>query len=131
MLGADDDTSLFEEYFAYLAGLFRGDLGISVTYFPTPVSQVVGQSLPWTLVLVGLATTITFIIGMVLGTVAGWKRGTRLDSPIPATTILHAVHVPRFLPATVPSTKPLIKVIAVISEDHPSELQSRGHSLWL
>lgn len=91
MLGADDDTSLFEEYFAYLAGLFRGDLGISVTYFPTPVSQVVGQSLPWTLVLVGLATTITFIIGMVLGTVAGWKRGTWLDSLIPATTILQAV----------------------------------------
>jgi len=91
MLGADDDKSLIDEYSAYLAGLFRGDLGISVTYFPTPVTQVVGQSLPWTLVLVGLATTITFLIGMVLGTFAGWKRGTWMDSLIPATTILQAV----------------------------------------
>src|SRR5690606_4037315 len=68
-----------------------GDLGVSVTYFPTPVSQVVGQSLPWTLVLVGLATTFTFILGMALGTLAGWKRGTWLDSLISATTILQSV----------------------------------------
>ena len=60
---------------------------------PGAVSQVVGQSLPWTLVLVGLATTFTFILGMVLGTLAGWKRGTWLDSLIPATTILQAVPV--------------------------------------
>ena len=91
MLGADNDRSLIKEYFAYLGGLFTGDLGVSVTYFPTPVSAVVGQSLPWTLILVGLATTFTFLLGMVLGTVAGWRRGTWLDSLIPATTILQAV----------------------------------------
>ena len=91
MLGADNDRSLIQEYFAYLGGLFTGDLGVSVTYFPTPVSAVVGQSLPWTLILVGLATTFTFLLGMVLGTVAGWRRGTWLDSLIPATTILQAV----------------------------------------
>ena len=91
MLGADDDTPMIQQYFAYLGGLFTGDLGISVTYFPTPVTQIIAQSLPWTLVLVGLATTITFVIGMVLGTFAGWKRGTWLDSLIPATTILQAV----------------------------------------
>ncbi|MDN6328652.1 MAG: ABC transporter permease [Brachybacterium sp.] len=91
MLGADTDRSLFQEYFAYLGGLLGGDLGVSVTYFPTPVSQVVGQSLPWTLVLVGMATTFTFILGMALGTLAGWKRGTWLDSLIPATTVLQAV----------------------------------------
>ena len=91
MLGADNDRSLIQEYFAYLGGLFTGDLGVSVTYFHTPVSAVVGQSLPWTLILVGLATTFTFLLGMVLGTVAGWRRGTWLDSLIPATTILQAV----------------------------------------
>ena len=91
MLGADNDRSLIQEYFAYLGGLFTGDLGVSVTYFPTPVIEVVGQSLPWTLILVGLATTFTFLLGMVLGTVAGWRRGTWLDSLIPATTILQAV----------------------------------------
>ena len=51
MLGADDDTPMIQQYFAYLGGLFTGDLGISVTYFPTPVTQIIAQSLPWTLVL--------------------------------------------------------------------------------
>ena len=91
MLGADQQGPLIVEYFQYIGGLLRGDLGVSVTYFPTPVTQVVGQSLPWTLILVGLATAITFVLGMVLGTFAGWKRGTWLDSLIPATTILQAV----------------------------------------
>ncbi|APX33823.1 peptide ABC transporter permease [Brachybacterium sp. P6-10-X1] len=91
MLGADDDTSLIQEYVAYLGGLFSGDLGVSVTYFPTPVTEIIAQALPWTLMLVGMATILTFILGMALGTVAGWKRGSWLDSLIPATTILQAV----------------------------------------
>ena len=91
MLGADSEKPLAQEYIDYLGGLVTGDLGVSVTYFPTPVIEVVGQSLPWTLVLVGLATAFTFVLGMVLGTVVGWRRGTWLDSLIPATTILQAV----------------------------------------
>ena len=91
MLGADDEKPLAREYIDYLGGLLTGDLGVSVTYFPTPVTEVVGQSLPWTLILVGLATALTFVLGMVLGTFAGWRRGTWLDSLIPATTILQAV----------------------------------------
>ncbi|MFC0672612.1 ABC transporter permease [Brachybacterium hainanense] len=91
MLGADDQGSLLEQYVQYLGNLLRGNLGTTVTYFPAPVSEVIGQALPWTLVLVGLSTCITFLIGVGLGTVAGWRRGTWLDSLIPATTILQSV----------------------------------------
>nr|WP_276550149.1 ABC transporter permease [Brachybacterium muris] len=91
MLGADQQGPLIVEYFQYIRGLLRGDLGVSVTYFPTPVTTIIGQSLPWTLILVGLATTITFLLGISLGTIAGWKRGSWLDSIIPATTIMQAV----------------------------------------
>lgn len=91
MLGADQQGPLVMEYFQYIGGLLRGDLGVSVTYFPTPVTTIIGQSLPWTLVLVGLATTITFLLGISLGTIAGWRRGSWLDSIIPATTIMQAV----------------------------------------
>lgn len=91
MLGADQQGPLVMEYFQYIGGLLRGDLGVSVTYFPTPVTTIIGQSLPWTLVLVGLATTMTFLLGISLGTIAGWRRGSWLDSIIPATTIMQAV----------------------------------------
>ena len=44
------------QYWNYLINIFKGDLGVSVGYFPTPVTEVIGSSLPWTIVLVGLAT---------------------------------------------------------------------------
>ncbi|KAF4408329.1 MULTISPECIES: ABC transporter permease [Streptomyces] len=91
LLGTDTQQPLWDQYVAYLGNLVRGDLGISVSVFPTPASEVIFQSLPWTIVLVGIATLMSFALGIVLGTVVGWKRGTWLDSLVPATTVLAAV----------------------------------------
>jgi peptide/nickel transport system permease protein len=55
------------------------------------VSEVVSQALPWTVALVGLATVISFVIGITLGTVAGWKRGTWVDALVPSTAFLASV----------------------------------------
>ncbi|GAB3748886.1 ABC transporter permease [Microlunatus parietis] len=91
MLGTDTDQSLAGQYLDYLAGLFRGDLGVSVTFFPGQVSQVIVDSLPWTLWLVGLSTVITFVLGVGIGAVAGWRRGTWLDALIPSTAVLQSI----------------------------------------
>ena len=91
MLGTDTQASLGSQYIDYLKGLLSGDLGVSVTYFPESVSQVISDSIPWTLWLVGMSTVITFILGVGLGMFAGWKRGTWLDSIIPATTMLQSI----------------------------------------
>ena len=82
---------LWEQYLGYLNNLRHANFGLSVTFYPTPVSTVIAQSLPWTLVLVGTAVVISFLLGTGLGMLAGWKRGTWLDSLIPSTTFLHAV----------------------------------------
>lgn len=91
LLGNDQDKPLLQQYLSYLGALIRGDLGVSVTYFPTPVTTVIGEAIPWTLILVGVSTVITFVLGIGLGAIAGWRRGTWLDSLIPATTILQSV----------------------------------------
>ncbi|WP_165989701.1 ABC transporter permease [Streptomyces sp. YIM 98790] len=91
LLGADTGEPLITQYVAYLGNMLRGDLGVSVSVFPAEVSSVIGQALPWTLVLVGLATLLSFALGIVLGTVVGWRRGSWLDSLVPATTVLAAV----------------------------------------
>jgi len=91
LLGADTGASMWDQYVQYLGQLLRGDLGVSVAYFPTPVGQVIGQTLPWTIGLVGLATIISFLLGIVLGTAAGWKRGHFLDNIIPGLTMLQSV----------------------------------------
>ncbi|MDT0344243.1 ABC transporter permease [Streptomyces litchfieldiae] len=91
MLGTDTGDPLYEQYFSYLGNMFRGELGVSVSAFPANVTDVISQSLPWTIVLVGIATFLSFLVGVVLGMVVGWKRGSWLDSLIPATTVLSAV----------------------------------------
>ncbi|WP_309113584.1 ABC transporter permease [Saccharothrix sp.] len=91
LLGSGTDESLLSQYFSYLGNMFRGDLGVSVSSFPTPVSDIIAEALPWTLVLVGIATFLSFALGVVLGTLVGWRRGTWLDSLVPATTVLAAV----------------------------------------
>jgi peptide/nickel transport system permease protein len=91
LLGTGGGGSVVQEYFAYLGNLLRGDLGVSVSAFPAKVSEVIADSLPWTVVLVGLSTLLSFLFGVGLGAVVGWKRGTWLDALVPATTVLSAV----------------------------------------
>jgi peptide/nickel transport system permease protein len=91
LLGGDDSQPLWRQYLDYLGNLTQGDLGVSVSYYPAEVSDVILQSLPWTVVLVGLATIIAAVLGVALGAFVGWKPGTWLDSLIPATTLLAAV----------------------------------------
>jgi peptide/nickel transport system permease protein len=91
LLGSDSDEPLFSQYVQYLGNLARGDLGISVSYFPAGVSSIIGQAIPWTIALIGIATILSFVFGVGLGTLAGWKRGSVLDNFIPVTTMFQAV----------------------------------------
>jgi len=79
------------QYWHYLQEIFTGNFGLSVTYYPTPVVDVIGQALPWTLGLVGLATVISYVIGLLFGSYIGWRRGTWLDSFVPISTFLSAI----------------------------------------
>ena len=91
LFGLDKHQSLWSQYWHYLAQLAHGDLGISFGNFPQPVSQVLAQSLPWTLSLIGVTTVLSFLIGTLLGIVAGWRRGTWVDGLLPATTFLSSI----------------------------------------
>ena len=87
LLGGDNSQPILVQYVQYLANVARGDLGVSVSYFPAPVTDVISSSLPWTIVLVGISTVIATIVGVGLGAIVGWKPGTWLDSLVPATTL--------------------------------------------
>ncbi len=88
--GVTDDP-LWLQYAHYVGNLLHGELGASVTFYPAPVSEVIAQSLPWTVGLATISLLITVAVGIVLGTIAGWRRGGRLDALIPATTFLAAI----------------------------------------
>ncbi|QDZ15123.1 ABC transporter permease [Humibacter ginsenosidimutans] len=83
--------NILQQYGDYIVNLLHGNLGISSSNYPEQVTTMIGQALPWTIALVGLATVISFILGVGLGMLAGWKRGSWLDNLIPVTTMFQSV----------------------------------------
>jgi peptide/nickel transport system permease protein len=91
LFGLNTHTTLWQDYITYWGNLLHGDFGISFTYFPTPVAEVMAQSLPWTLTLVGVSTILGFVLGTLVGVGLGWRRGTWLDSLLPVANFFSAI----------------------------------------
>ncbi|HEV2218282.1 MAG TPA: ABC transporter permease [Candidatus Dormibacteraeota bacterium] len=87
-LGIHTDQSVVQQYLEYIGNTLRGELGVSVSYFPLSVATVVMQALPWTVGLVGTATVIAFVLGTLIGMLAAWRRGGLFDAILPPVFIV-------------------------------------------
>jgi len=67
--------TLFEQYIAYWRRLLQGDLGPSLGSFPTPVIVIIRNGMPWTVGLLTCTAVISWLLGIVLGTLAGCSPG--------------------------------------------------------
>ena len=72
------ERPLAEQYWSYLSGIVQGDLGLS-TQQGRPVVDMLLERLPWTLVLVGGAITLSVIVGAGAGFLAAARRGGRME----------------------------------------------------
>ncbi len=81
MLGVPDG-SLLSQYWDYLGALLQGEFGVSYTYYPYTVTDVIADAAIWTIVLVGVTTVMSFIIGTLIGAWAAYRRNTKTDSTI-------------------------------------------------
>ncbi|WP_144627784.1 ABC transporter permease [Arthrobacter woluwensis] len=86
MLGVDD-RPLWQQYADYLHNILTGDMGISITRFPTPVTEVIASQVGWTLLLGATALVIAAVVGNLLGILAAWRRGGWVDSALPPVLI--------------------------------------------
>ncbi len=83
---------LIVQYFKYLLNVVTLDFGLSTANFPTPVSELIGQALPWTLGLMILSLIITFIIGNLLGALMVWEHTPKLwKVAIPAAMVFTSI----------------------------------------
>lgn len=71
------DRPLLEQYWTYLGNIVRMDFGYSLYRYPSTVSELIAQSLPWTIGLLLVTTVLSFILGNLLGAVAAWPRAPR------------------------------------------------------
>jgi peptide/nickel transport system permease protein len=81
MLGTPEG-SLFDQYTAYLGQLVKADFGVSYTFYPFSVTDVIGQAFWWTLGLITVVYVISFIVGVLLGAFAAWRRNSLFDSVV-------------------------------------------------
>ena len=62
-----------EQFFDYLSGLFRGDLGVSLVN-GVSVLETIQRTFPLTLTYITLSVFFAFIISIPIGTVIGWSN---------------------------------------------------------
>lgn len=85
------DKPVAERYAIYMGNLLQGNLGVVFTtpgLRGLPVVQVIAPALMTTLELIGLATVVTMWLGLVLGRISGWRRGTKTDVVITMSTLI-------------------------------------------
>jgi peptide/nickel transport system permease protein len=94
--GLNTHTSLLTDYWRYLGNVATGNWGVSLTTQPgNSVGRIVLDAVPWTLGLVGITTVLAFILGTLIGIIAAWRRGGRLDSVLPPLFVIMTV-IPYF-----------------------------------
>ncbi|MEQ1841140.1 MAG: ABC transporter permease [Verrucomicrobiales bacterium] len=81
------EASLLSQYWTYLKHLLQGDFGLSISSFPSPVTEVIGKGFAWTLLLGSTSTMLAFLIGCTLGIVGAWRRSGFVDSVMPPLLI--------------------------------------------
>ncbi len=72
------EGSLFSQYLGYLERVvLHFDFGPSLANFPTPVNELILTALPWTVGLLGTAVVISWVVGNLVGLVAGYFHFNR------------------------------------------------------
>ena len=81
------DKPLFEQFFVFLANVFKGNLGISFQY-KLPVTQILLERLWNTIILLVPATILSILLGILMGIIASWRQGTLIDTVITSLATL-------------------------------------------
>lgn len=73
------DRPLPQQFLFYVADTAQLNFGESFFGRGAPVAEVIGQNIWPTVLLVGLSTIASTIIGLIIGIYGGWRRGSRFD----------------------------------------------------
>ncbi|MCL6442367.1 MAG: ABC transporter permease [Alicyclobacillus sp.] len=89
---------LWQQYVHWLGQLLHGNLGQSIQQSGVPVTQLIFNALPWTLVTVAFGLILSYAIGIVLGVISAYTRDKWISSFIDNFgSVAHAV--PAFVTA--------------------------------
>jgi peptide/nickel transport system permease protein len=99
MYNYDPSEPILHQMGRYYKSLLKGNLGTSMTNSSITVNEIIAYYMPWTLFLVSIALTLSYILGTWLGSIMAWRRKSILSSLIAAyATVVNAIP-----PALVPT----------------------------
>jgi peptide/nickel transport system permease protein len=83
---------LWKQYLSYLNDTAHLDFNLSIINYPSPVTKIIRDSLPWTIGLLTTCILISFFIGTLLGAFMGWPRSPKfLEYIMPPLLSLNAI----------------------------------------
>lgn len=85
------DKPLMQQFVIYVGNLFKGDMGVSFSLYPRPVSSIIGAALPWTLMLQIPAIICGWLLGNILGALAAYIKGVWDKAVFPVFLFFAAV----------------------------------------
>jgi peptide/nickel transport system permease protein len=88
------DRPALERFFTWIAGMLRGDLGLSYTY-RVPIASLIAERAQVTLPLALMAVFLSSSIGIPLGVIAAARANTRTDAAVMAASQI-GLAVPNF-----------------------------------
>ncbi len=91
------DQPLWNQFLNYVWGALHGDLGTSVTQPGTSVTSIIGQGLPVTLELGGLATLVSLIFGIPLGVIAAVRHNKIIADNVNMGVMMALYSLPPFV----------------------------------
>jgi peptide/nickel transport system permease protein len=100
------DKPWYEQLWTWISGIFRGDLGLSLTSGKS-VGGLIWSALPVTVELAVLSAVIGAVVGVLLGVLAGGRPGRLSDSATQAGSLL-GLAIPEFVLGTA--------VVAILAE---------------
>jgi peptide/nickel transport system permease protein len=68
-----------DQLVTYVESTLSGDLGYSFSFRGQPVTGVIASALGPTVLLIGLGEVIAMVVGLGLGALSGWRRGSAVD----------------------------------------------------
>jgi len=88
---------VYVQYYYYLVNLSQGNLGFSPSRNFLPVSEVIAQTLPYTLQIAFFAIVMSLLFGILLGVVSARYNHTPIDSTIRAVYLFGYASPPFFI----------------------------------
>ncbi|MBQ7726153.1 MAG: ABC transporter permease [Clostridia bacterium] len=90
------DKPILERYATYMTSLIKGDMGVSLRQRGREVSDIIFSKFPVSARLAGVAVLIALLIGIPLGCLSAYNRGSIADSTIIVFTTC-GIAIPSFI----------------------------------